>query len=619
MEHPKRPNFLLRLWLGFWRGLTAFRIAVFNIVFLVVLALLIKLILSPGDRIVIDDRSTLVIAPQGVVVEQHTGEPVERLINEAMGQATPETRLRDLLAALKQARDDDRIVQVLINTDQMWSLGPGMQQELRDAFEAFRASGKRVVAYSGFFGQTQYFLASLADEVWLDPEGVVFLEGYGSFRNYYREGLEDKLEVDINLFRVGEYKSAAEPYIRDDMSEADREARRYFLGSLWQDYLEAVAMQRGMPVEVLARFIENMASRVESVDGDLAALALQAGLVDRLVSRPEARAELARRGAPDDEKGFRQINFLEYLGTGAGVEIPGDRVGVVVAQGVILEGEQPPGTVGGDSTAALLRKAARDDDIKAVVFRVDSPGGSAFASEVIRREMVALKDAGKPVIVSMGNVAASGGYWISMGADEVWAYPTTITGSIGIFGLFLTLQDTFAKIGVHTDGVGTTPLAGALRGDRELPDEARRILQSVIENGYDSFISLVAEHRRMTRGEVDTVGQGRVWSGSQAQQRGLVDQLGTLEGAVVAAARRAGLGEDYRVEYVEPELGAFESFLAELTGQAIARLDIRGAGGWEAMLPHGVRARIEDDLRLLSAAVEQRRPAAMAHCLCAVP
>lgn len=618
MEQGKRPNFLIRLWLGFWRGLTAFRIAVFNIVFLIVLALVIKLIVSPADRIRLEEQTTLVIAPQGAVVEQHTGEPLERFIDEAMGRAAPETRLRDILAALKRAREDDRIAQVLINTDQLWALGPGMQRELRDALAAFRTSGKRVVAYGGYFAQSQYFLASLADEVWLDPDGIVFLEGYGAFRNYFREGLEDKLEVDINLFRVGEYKSAVEPFIRDDMSEEDREANRYFIGSLWQDYLEAVAMQRGMPVEVLAGFIDNMAARIEAAGGDLAALALEAGLVDRLVSRPEARAELARRGAPDDDHGFRQIHFLEYLKTRDGVKIPGDEVGVVVAQGVILDGHQSPGTIGADSTAALLNKAARDDRIKAVVFRVDSPGGSAFASEVIRREMTALRDAGKPVIVSMGNVAASGGYWISMGADEVWAYPTTITGSIGIFGLFPTLQDTLAKIGVYTDGVGTTPLAGAFRGDRPLPEEARRILQAVIENGYDSFINLVAEHRQMTPQAVDAVGQGRVWSGSQAQQRGLVDQLGTLEDAIAAAARHAGLGDEYRVGYVEPELGAFESLLAELTGQAIAKLDIR-AGGWADLLPRGTRARIENDLKLLSAAVDGGRPAVMAHCLCAVP
>jgi protease IV len=471
MTDSKSPNILVRLWLGFWRGVTALRMAVFNILFLIVLALVIGLIVRGGDKLMLESDTTLVLNPNGVIVEEYVGSPIERAVNEALGQQLPQTRLRDVLAALEYAAEDDRVTQVLIQTDKLLGIGPGMQQELAAAFERFRASGKPLIAHGGWYSQGQYFLASLADEIWLDNEGIVLLEGYGFYRQYYAEGL-DKLEIDVNLIRVGEYKSAMEPFIRNDMSEEDREATRYFLGDLWQQYLQRVARNRGMPPEVLVDLTENLADYIEQANGDLARMALDRGLVDRLVSRPELRSELARRGAPDDNGSFRQIDMHSYV---AGMRLQPtfreNQVGVIVAQGVIVDGSQPPGTIGSDSTSRLIRQALNDDQIKAVVLRVDSGGGSAFASEVIRRELLTLREAGKPVVVSMGNVAASGGYWIAMGADEVWAYPATITGSIGIFGFFPTFQNTLAKIGVHTDGVGTTPYAGALRSDREMSDD----------------------------------------------------------------------------------------------------------------------------------------------------
>ncbi len=618
MTERNQRNFLVRLWLGFWRGLTAFRIAVFNILFLIVLALIIKFIFSPGGQIVVQEGTTLVIEPKGMMVEQYTGDPVERLINEALGQSVPETRLRDVVAALDRAREDDDIAQVLVRTDELWNVGPGIGKELARLFDEFRASGKPVIAHGGFLGQSQYFLASLADEIWLDTDGLVVLEGYGRFRSYFREGLE-KLDVDINLFRVGEYKSAMEPYIRDDMSDEAREAAEYYMGSLWQEYLEQVAMNRGMPLEHLARIVDSQPELLEAANGDSAAMALEQGLVDRLVSRPEVRAELARTGHPDDDTGFRQISFQDYLQVPERPAVGEDKVGVIVAQGVILDGEHPPGSIGSDTVSRLIREAGKDDSIKAVVLRVDSPGGSAFGSEVIRRELMALREAGKPVVVSMGNLAASGGYWIAMGADEVWAHPSTITGSIGIFGMIPTFQNTLAKIGVYNDGVGTTPLAGAFQPGRELPDEAGRMLQSIIENGYGDFIDLVAEHRQMSFEEVDEVARGRVWSGSQALDRGLVDQLGNLDDAVAAAARQAGLGDDFEKVYVERKLGAFESFVMEMTGQTLARLDVKIESGMYGLLPRTTRARIEQDLRLLKETAEARRPSVMAHCLCGVP
>jgi protease IV len=619
MTDTGKPNILVRLWLGFWRGLTAFRIAVFNILFLLVLALVIGMIFSGDDKLLLDDDTTMVLAPKGLIVEEYSGSPMERFINELLGQEVPETRLRDLLAALDQAAEDERIAQVLINTDELWGVGTGVMNDLSAAFGRFRDSGKPIIAYGAFMGQGQYFLASEADEIWLDNDGIVFLEGFGRFRNYYREGL-DKLGVEVNLFKTGAYKSAMEPYERNDMSEADRESSEYLLGGLWQQYLERVAMNRGMPVSRLIDLTDNFEQHFESADNNFATLAREAGLVDRLISRPELRAELARRGAPDDNGDYRRVGFRDYLGPSMPRLKQRNQVGVIVAEGLITEGTQPPGTIGADSTSRLIRQAARNDDIKAVVFRVNSGGGSAFASEVIRRELLALRDSGKPVVVSMGNVAASGGYWVAMGANEVWAYPSTITGSIGVIGFFPTFEETLGKIGIHTDGVGTTPLAGALRADRAMTDELRHVLSGFIDASYQEFLALVAEGRQMSVEQVHEIAQGRVWTGQQALDRGLVDHLGGLEDAIDAAARIAGLGEDYVVSYVEPELEPWQRFLTQMGARAIVKAGFEPSqAGLLGMLPRELRNSLLADLRLVREATRAGRPGILAHCLCEGP
>mgnify|MGYP005848767373 CR=1 FL=1 len=620
MTDQKKGNFLLRIWRGFWNGLTAFRVAVFNILFLIVLALVVRALLGPADAIKVEEDTTLVIAPNGLIVEQYTGSPSERALNEALGQQVPETRLRDIVRALELAAGDDDIVQVLISTDNLLGVAPGTFSELSAAFDRFRPSGKTVLAYGSNLGQSTYGLASLADEVWLNPDGALLIEGYAYYRNYFSEALE-KLKVDVNLFRVGEFKSAMEPFIRDSMSEADQAAAEYFIGGLWQEYLEIVAGHRGMPVQRLLEVSENMVELLEQADGNPAGMALEAGLVDQLLTRPAARSELAGRGAADDKGSFRRIGLNDYLGVPRRPSLGGDRVGVVVAQGAITEGDQPPGTIGSESLSKLLRKARRDDDIKAVVLRIDSGGGSAFASEIIRQEMLALKESGKPVVVSMANVAASGGYWIAMGADEVWAYPNTITGSIGIFGFLPTFQNSLDAIGVHTDGFGVTPLSGAFRTDRALPESARRVIQSIIEHGYAQFIGLVAEYRGMTTDEVDTIAQGRVWTGSQARDRGLVDQLGTLEEAVASAARIAGMADDYETSYVAPAMSAFEKFFASMGAEALAwsgleRIVSRAAWWPGADLYRSLLGQFAE----INAASGTRGPAEpMAHCLCEAP
>lgn len=619
MAESNRPNILVRLWLGFWRGLTAFRMAVFNILFLLVLALIVGLIFRGTDKLVIEDDTTLVMTPRGVIVEEYTGTPIERMVNEALGQEVPETRLRDLLTALERAAEDERIAQVLIHTDELWGVGVGVMQELAEAFTEFRQSGKELIAYGGYMGQGQYFLASQADEIWLDHEGMVLLEGFSRYRNYYREGL-DRLGVEINLFKTGEYKSAMEPWERDDMSEADREASEYWLGGLWQEFLETLALNRGMPVEVLVDITNNLPDYLKQADGHAAAMALETGLVDRLVSRPELRAELAQRGAPDDNGSYRRVGFKPFIADRAPLRPGPDQVGVIVAEGMIVEGDQPPGTIGSESTSRLIRQAARDDRIKAVVLRVNSGGGSAFASEVIRRELEALRETGKPVVVSMGDVAASGGYWIAMGADEVWAYPTTITGSIGVVGFFPTFEETLGKIGIHTDGVGTTPYAGALRADRSLSEEVRDLLDTMIHATYREFVGLVAEHRQMEVSDVHEVARGRVWSGAQARDRGLVDHLGGLQEAVASAARIAGLGDEFDLTYVEPELTPWQEFLTGMGARALAAAGFEpSGGGMMNWLPRELQDNLRNDLRLVIENTRSGRPGVIAHCLCRAP
>lgn len=619
MTEARKGNFLWRIWSGFWNGLTAFRMAVFNILFLIVLALLIRGLL-PGDRLKLEADTTLVLAPVGLIVEQYTGTPAERAINEALGQQLPETLLRDILRTLELAVADEEITQLLVVTDQLLGVAPGSLSELSAAFERFRQSGKPVITYASMLSQGTYGLAALADEVWLNPDGMALIEGYSYFRNYYREGLE-KLRVDVNLFRVGEFKSAMEPFIRDSMSEADRAAAEYFIGGLWQEYLDLVARHRGMPVERLAEVIDQAVPILEQFDGDTATAALESGLVDRLITRPAARVELASRGAADENKGFRQIAMEDYLALPRPPGLGGDQVGIVVARGAITEGDQPPGTIGSDSLSRLLRKAARDDNIKAVVLRIDSGGGSAFASEEIRQEMLALKESGKPVVVSMANVAASGGYWIAMGADEIWAYPNTITGSIGIFGFFPTFQNSLAELGVYTDGFGVTPLAGALRPDMALNDSVQRAFQATIENGYRSFIGLVGQYRDMSPEQVDAVAQGRVWTGEQARDRGLVDQLGTLQEAVAAAAGFAGLAEEYRTIYIEPELSTLEQFFARMGGQALAHAGVEQMLGETAWPGRDLYLQLRRQLALVTGADSRRTglPSVMAHCLCEAP
>jgi protease-4 len=555
-----------------WSGLDGLR----KILHLVLLLVIFGILWGVFSRSIplVPQKAALVIAPQGPLVEQLTGDPFERAVAESLRQRPSETLLRDLIEAIKAARDDDRISSLYLDLSSLSGGGLPKLQELADSIESFRGSGKPVIAYGDYYDQRQYYLAAHADEVYVDPKGAVFVEGYANYGLYVKDAV-DKLAIDWNVFRVGVYKSAVETFTRNDMSPAEREESLVWLGTLWSTYKDDVGSARGFEPERLQDYADDAADALRRADGDLARMALEAGLVTALDGRFAVEERLAKITGEDEDTGFVGVDHDSYLANIRSQQVLGhkaaDKVSVIVAAGEILPGEQAPGAVGSDTLAWQLREARDDDDVKAVVLRVDSPGGSVFASEVIRREVEGLREAGKPLVASMSTLAASGGYYIAMDADRIIASPATLTGSIGVFGMFPTFQRTLEKIGVHSDGVGTTALAGEFRGDRALGDIGRSVIQQSIEHEYRQFVGAVAKARDKTPEQVEAVAQGRVWAGAEAKDLGLVDELGGLDRAVEVAAELAGLGEDYDVQYPEAQIGLGEALGLRVRG-AIAAL-----------------------------------------------
>src|SRR4051812_10666862 len=607
------PNIVVRLLRGIWNALNFTRLLIFNVIFLILVIAFFTAVFA--SRPAIQPRTALVLDPKGDIVEQYTIDPAQRALGNLAGEPPKEVQLRDLLRVIDAAAKDARIERIVLVPDEIDGAGLATLHELGNALDRFRAAGKDVVAVLGNAGQSQYLLASHADKILLDPYGAVMLEGFANYRSYFKDAL-DKLGVEVHLIKVGQYKSAAEPYILNAPSEASKEADRYWMGGLWQDYLAEVASERKIDVATIGEDIAHYDDRVAAHQGDLAKLALEQKLVDTLATREDARKYLREKGVADEDGSFRQVDFRNYLAMlpPEGLKHFGTQVAVVVAQGEIVPGEQQPGRIGGRSTAQLVRIARDDERVKAVVLRINSPGGDAYSSELIRREVAETRAAGKPVVVSMGDVAASGGYWIAMDGDEIWAEPTTITGSIGIFGLVMTIPETLAKIGVHTDGIGTTPLAGSFDIRRPLSPEIEAILNSVIKHGYDQFIGNVARARKRTPQEIDAIAQGRVWSGSQAKERGLVDKLGGLNDAIAAAASRAKLGGNYGVRYVEREPSTWERFLMSF-GESEAMVRLARSVGFTmptSWLDRGEIAEISGILETLKG----KRYGAFAHCFC---
>ena len=580
-----------------------------------------------GSIPVIPDDAALVLRPEGAIVEQVSGDPLQRALAEARGAGRDETLLRDLTEAIHAASDDDRIKTLVIDFDAMGGAGQPTLDEFSRAIKKFRESGKKVIASGTFFGRDTYYVAAHADELYLDPMGMVVLEGYERYRNYYKDAL-DTLGIDVNVFRVGTYKSAVEPYLRNDMSPEDREASQVFVNSLWESYITAVAAARDLPQESLRSYVDTFSPVVKAAKGDTAQVALDSGLVSGLKTAQEVEArvlELAAR--TKDGESYRRIGLDDYLRVIRAedkVSRHSDaRIAVLVGSGEIVDGGGSGGIISGDAMSSLIRQARLDDDIKALVLRIDSPGGSVMASEQIYRELQAFRATDRPVIVSMGDLAASGGYYIAAPANEIWASPATITGSIGIFGLFPTAPRTFDKLGIGVDGVGTTPLSGELRLDRPIGPAASMLLQATIERGYEDFLKRVMDGRDMERDAVDAIAQGRVWSGRDAKRLGLVDNLGSLEQAIEAAARRAELEPgEYELDYLDPDLSVVQQLLTSLEAKArvwairALGLDSANYAQWTAMaaFSHDLGPLPKEIMRFNRYVVPGRL---YAHCFCA--
>ncbi|MCF7362652.1 signal peptide peptidase SppA [Vibrio sp. A1-b2] len=567
-------RFIGLLFKGIWKLITFIRIALTNLIFLLSIALVYFLYAYETPAPVVEKKSALVLNLSGPIVEQSSYlSPMDSVTGSVLGKDLPkENVLFDIVETLRHAKDDDKITGLVLALRNMPETNLTKLRYIAKAINEFKASGKPVFALSDMYNQSQYYLASYADKVFMAPDGAVLLHGYSAYNMYYKTLLE-KLDVNTHVFRVGTYKSAIEPFIRDDMSDAARESASRWLTQLWGAYIDDVATNRGIDADALTPNMDEFLALLEQTSGDLAQLSLNIGLVDELATRQQIRLELAKTFGSDGKDSYNAVSYYDYAQTVTPqMSATNDDIAIVVASGTIMDGSQPRGSIGGDSTASLLRQARNDNNVKAVVLRVDSPGGSAFASEVIRNEIDALKAAGKPVVVSMSSLAASGGYWISMSADKIVAQPTTLTGSIGIFSVITTFEKGLNKLGISTDGVGTSPFSG-IGITTGLNEGAQKALQMGIEHGYHRFISLVGESRGMSVEQVDQVAQGRVWTAQDAQKLGLVDKLGDFDDAVKLAAELAKV-EDYNLFWVSDPLSPAQQILQDLFGQIKASLGL---------------------------------------------
>lgn len=578
---------MIRRMFDFLWGLivTVYRIVV--IIAILAAMALVWMAMRGGTPVTVENNVALVLAPSGALVDQVDEDPSRRFLESFGGEQPSQSGLRDLIDALDAAKDDDRITFAVLKLDGMWGAGLAQLDELRTAMAAFQSAGKKIVAWSPWYDQMQYYAAAKADEIVLDPYGSVFVDGFSSYNNYFADALE-KIGVNVHVFRVGEYKSAVEPFIRNDMSAAARQANLEWLGDLWHSYGQAVSEGRGLAPSIADDYANGMADGLSANGGDAAAYARDQGLVTQLETLTAFRKRMSDIVGTDEDHGsFRQIHYLDYLSAvdheqrRVAVASTAKKVALVVVQGEIVDGIGDIGQAGGDTLSDLLDDVRRDDDVAAVVLRINSPGGSVWAAEQIRRAVRNLRDAGKPVVASMSTMAASGGYWVAMDTAEIWAHDTTITGSIGVFGMIPTIDQTLQKLGVYTDGVGTTPLAGAFRIDRPLTPAVETIIQSGIEKIYRDFIEGVAAARKLPVGEVDRIARGRVWSGADAKEIGLVDKIGDLQQAADAAAQLAGLDPDeYTLDERVPDRGFANQLLSQFYGKIHIDLLPSGLSRW---------------------------------------
>lgn len=564
-EKPR--SFLGRFFGGLWSIITWTRIAVLNLIFLFVLIIVIAAI-SSGSQAPLPETFALRLAPSGMLVDQRSYIDTTSMLLGGENPQESETVVRELVDAINHAADDKRVTGLVLELDGLFGGGLSKMQEIGTALDNFKASGKKIYAVGDNYTQDQYYLASHADQIYMNDMGSILLTGYSRYGNYFKSAL-DKLAINFHVFRSGKFKDAVEPLLRDDMSEESKSHNAQLMNQLWDMYTQTVETRRELPAGSINDYINNLDIKLAQAKGDSAALAAELGLIDELTSRQRMSEMLIDTfGADEEGEFYNGVDARAYYADITRFKLPEENnIGLLVASGTIVDGMQPDGTIGSDSFVEMLRGVREDDSIKALVLRIDSGGGSAFASEIIRSEIKALRDAGKPVLISMGSVAASGGYWMAAGGDEIWATPSTITGSIGVFGAFPTIEKTLDNLGIHTDGVGTTELAGSLRADRPLSPKVSTIIQLNVDNIYQRFIHLVADARDAEADAIDRVAQGHVWSGVTAKELGLVDHLGDLNAVIAAAAERVEL-KNYGVTLVQQPLSPREALLRQLVGES---------------------------------------------------
>lgn len=571
MSQYKPRGLLRRFFSGLGRLITWLRITLSNVIFFVLLVIIV-LVLIPQKPVQLPEEFALRLAPQGMLVDEYSYVDPMNLLLQGGDNQQPETRVRDLVKAIDSAAQDSRVTALVLELDQLEGGGISKLEEIGAALKRFKESDKPLLALGNNLSQTQYYLASYADDIILHDMGMVLVTGFERYQHYFKQAL-DKLAVNVHVFRAGKYKDFVEPFTRTNMSDASREHISQWLNQLWGVYTSRVEELRGLPSGALNDHISNLSQRLEEFGGDSAQLALDSGLVDQLMDHREREQYLIEQfGENPQGPGYKGVNQDAYLmDLSLREQQQPNKIALIVATGTILEGNHPEGTIGSQTMLEKLQQVREDNNIKGLVVRIDSGGGSAFASEIIRTELAALREEGVPVFISMGSVAASGGYWVAAGGDQIWATPTTLTGSIGVFGIIPTFEDSLEKLGINTDGVGTTNLAGAGRIDRPLDPTAEQFIQQNVDNIYQRFINLVAEARNMEPAEVDRVAQGRVWSAATARELGLVDQLGYLKDVIEAAAQQAEL-ENYSVQLIERPLSPFEQLVRQLQHQQIAAL-----------------------------------------------
>ncbi len=523
---------------------------------------------TQGSSVDIPDSGALRVELNGFLVDELSySDPLNNLITD---DQPSEHLLRNVIDSIDAASEDDRITSIVLVLHDFSGGGSSKVLELGEAIQRFQKTGKPVYAAADLYTQQNYLLASFANEIYINPFGGVELKGLGSYRSYYGEAF-DKLKVKFHVFRTGEFKDAVEPYIENQMSEASASQTLNWLEDIWQVYRETISTNRGISLDIIDRYSNEFDQLMLENQGDAALVAEQSGLVDGVYFRDQVLNRLIDLvGSNEDDNFYEHTNYLPYLSQ-ADEDWSDDSpvVGLVVAAGTILDGSQSAGSIGGDSLAAKLRDMRDTENLAALVVRIDSPGGSAFASDIIRRELALFADEGVPIVISMGSLAASGGYWISMPAEEIWATPTTLTGSIGVFGIIPTIDEILETVGIRRDGVGTGPLASSFILGLPMSDQVAQIIQSSVDHIYDEFLALVSDSRDISITGLDEIAQGRVWTGSQALGLGLVDQLGSLQDAISSAAEIAGVSDNFQLYEITPQL-SFAEYVTKMIVDSVS-------------------------------------------------